>query len=292
MELVEVPVLGELARAVRGDRAGRSASSIASSACSREVFAVEDLLAAPVDHLALLVHHLVVLEDVLADLEVAVLDGALRALDRLRDHLRLERHVVGERAVHHPVHRAGREQAHEVVFERQVEAALARVALAARATAELVVDAAALVALGAEHVEAAELADLVALVVALLAELARRAPRSAAGSSSGVDALGEQLAAREALGVAAEEDVDAATGHVGGDGDRVRPAGLRDDVRLPLVLLGVEHRVRDAAPLEQAGRAAPTSRPRSCRRAPAGPSRSAPGCRRRRRRTSRPRSCR
>ena len=128
-----------------------------------QVSTVEDLLAAPVDHLALLVHHLVVLEDVLADLEVAVLDGALRALDRLRDHLRLERHVVGERLAHHPVHRAGREQAHELVFERQVEAALAGVALAAGAAAQLVVDAAALVALGAEHVEAAELADLVAL---------------------------------------------------------------------------------------------------------------------------------
>ena len=49
-----------------------------------QVVAVEDLLAALVDHLALLVHHLVVLEDVLADLEVAVLHGALRPLDRLR----------------------------------------------------------------------------------------------------------------------------------------------------------------------------------------------------------------
>ena len=77
------------------------ADSIASIASSREVFAVEDLLAAPVDDLALLVHHLVVLEHVLADLEVATLDRALRALDRLRDHLRLERHVVGERLVHH-----------------------------------------------------------------------------------------------------------------------------------------------------------------------------------------------
>ena len=121
-----------------------------------EVFAVEDLLAAPVDDLALLVHHLVVLEHVLADLEVAVLDRALRALDRLRDHLRLERHVVVERLVHHPLHEPGREQAHQLVFERQVEAALARVALAAGAAAQLVVDAARLVALGAEHVEAAE----------------------------------------------------------------------------------------------------------------------------------------
>jgi hypothetical protein len=63
--------------------------------------------------------------------------------------------------------RAGGEEAHQLVLEGQVEAALARVALAAGAAAELVVDAAALVALGAEHVQAAELADLVALGLAL-----------------------------------------------------------------------------------------------------------------------------
>ncbi len=82
IELVEIPVLGELARAVGehraidggGDRLERFVA---------QVVAVEDLLAALVDHLALLVHHLVVLEHVLADLEVAILDRALRALDRL-----------------------------------------------------------------------------------------------------------------------------------------------------------------------------------------------------------------
>ena len=99
--------------------------------------------------------------------KLRVLDRVLRTLDRLRDHLRLERHVVGERLAHHPVHRAGREEPHEVVFERQVEAALAGVTLAAGTTTELVVDAAALVPLGAEHVEPAELADLVALGPAL-----------------------------------------------------------------------------------------------------------------------------
>ena len=123
VELVEIPLLGELTRAMLGDEAIGGVLDRLERLVA-EVLAVEDLLAAPVDHLALLVHHLVVLEDVLADLEVAVLDGALRALDRLRDHLRLERHVVGEGAVHDPAHRAGREEPHELVFERQVEAAL------------------------------------------------------------------------------------------------------------------------------------------------------------------------
>ena len=66
---------------------------------------------------------------------------------------------VGE----HPVDPVGLEQPHQLVLERQVEPGLARVALAAGATAQLVVDAARLVALGAEDVEAADVADLVVL---------------------------------------------------------------------------------------------------------------------------------
>ena len=50
------------------------------------------------------------------------------------------------------------------------------------------------------------------------------------------------------LGVAAELDVDAAAGHVGGDRDRAGRAGLGDDLALALGVLGlgVEHRVLDA----------------------------------------------
>ena len=68
-----------------------------------------------------------------------------------------------------------------------------------------------------------------------------------------VDLLGAQVALGEDLGVAAEEDVDASTGHVGGDGDGLEPTGLGDDLGLPGVLLGVEHLVGDAALLEHAG---------------------------------------
>ena len=55
----------------------------------------------------------------------------------------------------HAVHAVGAEDAHQVVLQRQVELRAARIALAAGAAAQLVVDAAGFVALGAEHVEAA-----------------------------------------------------------------------------------------------------------------------------------------
>ena len=59
-----------------------------------------------------------------------------------------------------------------------------------------------------------------------------------------------QLGVGGELGVAAEHDVGAAAGHVGGDGDGALAAGLGDDRGLLLVVLGVEHLVRDT-PLAQ-----------------------------------------
>ena len=110
-----------------------------------------------VDGLALLVHDVVVLEQVLADVEVVALDLLLGALDRLGEPGVLDLlALLHAQRLHQPGDALGAEDAHQVVLERQVEARGARVALAAGAAAQLVVDAARLVALGAEDVEAAQ----------------------------------------------------------------------------------------------------------------------------------------
>ena len=62
-----------------------------------------------------------------------------------------------------------------------------------------------------------------------------------------------ELRPGERVGVAAEDDVGAATGHVGGDRDGAEPSCLGNDLGLTLVLLGVEHLVVDAPLLEQIG---------------------------------------
>ena len=108
------------------------------------------------DDLALVVHHVVEFEDVLAHVEVARLDLLLRLLQRLVDPGMDDRLVLlqaepGE----HAVELVGAEDAHQVVFERQEELGMAGIALAAGAAAQLVVDAPALVPLGAEHAKAA-----------------------------------------------------------------------------------------------------------------------------------------
>ncbi len=61
------------------------------------------------------------------------------------------------------------------------------------------------------------------------------------------------LLAGELLRVAAQEDIRAAAGHVRRDRDGALAARLRDDLRLALVELGVQHVVLDAALGEDAG---------------------------------------
>ena len=255
-----------------------------------QVVTVEDLLTASVDDFALLVHHLVVLEDVLADLEVAVFDGALSPFDRLRHHLRFERHVVGEGAIHHPVHGAGREQSHELVFERQVEPARAGVALTTAATTELVVDTSALVTLGAEHVETAQRTNVVALFLALdgkalhqllvaLGSLSAWGPRRAARprpSPRGCRRGGCRRRGRPCWWRRS----------------RIRPTGRGTMWASRSCCFAFSTACGMPRLSRRRERASRTSPPRWCRREPAGLPRSARRCRRPRRRTSRLRSCR
>ena len=75
--------------------------------------------------------------------------------------------------------------------------------------------------------------------------------------------LPERLA-RKKIRIAAEQDVRAAAGHIGGDGDLVELTGLRDDLRFLGVVFGVEHLMPNAAAAEQFGQVfAPLDRNRA-----------------------------
>ena len=56
------------------------------------------------------------------------------------------------------------------------------------------------------------------------------------------------------VGIAAEQNVGAAAGHVRGDGHGALASGLGDDFRFAFVLLGVEHVVLDAVPAQHSRR--------------------------------------
>ena len=86
------------------------------------------------------------------DSKFCALDGFLGGLDAAGDHADLD----GDALFHAEALEQGgdpltSEDAHEVVFEREIEAAGAGVALPAGAAAKLVIDAAGLVALGADE---------------------------------------------------------------------------------------------------------------------------------------------
>ena len=124
---------------------------------------LQDFAAVLVDLVALVVEHVVELERALAHVEVARLDLDLRLCDRARDHSRLDGClVVHAHLPEEPGDSLGGEDADQVILERVEEARRSRIALAAGATAELVVDATRLVALGADNVKTAEVDDALA----------------------------------------------------------------------------------------------------------------------------------
>ena len=73
---------------------------------------------------------------------------------------------------------------------------------------------------------------------------------SAAADGAGETLLHQLLASHE-FGIAAEQNVGTAAGHVGGDGDHAEASGLGDDLRLALVVLGVQDDVPDAFALQK-----------------------------------------
>ena len=65
-----------------------------------------------------------------------------------------------------------------------------------------------------------------------------------------IDVALAQHIARQELGIAAEQNVGAAAGHVGGDRHGAFASGLRHDFGFLLVILGVQNDVFDAGALQ------------------------------------------
>ena len=96
--------------------------------------------------------------------------------------------------------------------------------------------------------------ELLALVVEAQEAGRRHGIDGSLGHADGARlALLHQLLAGHEFGVAAEQNVGAAAGHVGGDGDHAEAAGLGDDFCFALVELGVQHHVAHALALQNSG---------------------------------------
>ena len=214
-----------------------------------QVLRVQDVVALLVDHLALVVGHVVVFQQLLADIEVAGLDLALRRFNAARDDASLDGLALGHlEPVHDGLDAVTGEDAHQRVVQAQVEARRARVALAAGTPAQLVVNAARLMAFGGDDAQAALGLDQLVLGLPGGAQLF---DLLCLGS---VVQCGVSMHRRQQFfQVAAEHDIGTAAGHVGGDGDHLGPAGLGHDLGFARMLLGVQNLVRQLFLLQQLG---------------------------------------
>ena len=137
---VEVPVVRQPGGVLQDPGPNHTIDSLTQLLVDR--VAAEHLAPITIDGVPLTVHHVVVLQDVLAHLEVLGLDLLLRALDGLRDDLHVDRLIVGQiHRQHGAFDDVGLEKPQQIVLERQVEPALAGIALTSGTTTQLVVDA-------------------------------------------------------------------------------------------------------------------------------------------------------
>ena len=92
-----------------------------------DILTVQHFAALAIDDLALLVHHVVVLQHVLTDLKVAALQLFLGALQRAGDHPVLNGGILVQlEGIHQAGNAVTAEQAHQVIFQAQVEAGTRR----------------------------------------------------------------------------------------------------------------------------------------------------------------------
>ena len=208
----------------------------------------QDVVALVIDDFALVVGNVVVFQNLLAHIEVAAFYFALGAFDLAGENAGFDGDAaLGGETVENRGGTIKRKQAQQRVFKRQVKTAGAGVALTAGAAAQLVVDAAAFVALGADDVQAAGFEHA---AVVFFPAVFQRADLRFFFVVRQVFIVADGIAL--VLDVAAEHDVGASAGHIGGDGNHAGFARLCHNQRFALVFFGVEHIVRQAGLIKQA----------------------------------------
>ena len=220
------------------------------------ILALHQLAAQAVDGGALPVHDIIVFQQMLAGLKVLPFHGLLRRLDALGNQPGFNRHALFHpQLLHDAADPLARKDAQQVVLQGQIEAGAAGVSLPAGAPSQLVVDPPRFMPLRPDDMQAAQRHHLRVFFRhgrlkarrGFLPLLRRGAFRR--------NALLAQVVSGKELRVAAEQDIGAAPGHVGGNGNGALPSGLGHDLRFLGVILGVQHHMLDPGFLQQAAEA-------------------------------------
>src|SRR3990170_2974937 len=120
------------------------------------VFALHNAYALLKDHLALVIHHVVKFQEILADVKVPRFDLLLGLFKGLVDPgMDNGLAFLEAQLLQHGINALRPENAHEIIFEGKIEPGTPGIALTTGTAAQLVVDAAAFMALGADDKETA-----------------------------------------------------------------------------------------------------------------------------------------
>ena len=165
---------------------------------------LQNVLAIGVDDAALSGNDVVIFDDVLADIKIEAFNLALRRLEHRAHGSGLDGHIFFHAHPFHPFCRPiGPEAAHQLVFQREEEARLTWIALAARATAKLIIDSPGLMPLGADDVEPPRGDDfLMILVTARLVASTNASARSSGVANSGSMSRSRKMDSTYSVGIA------------------------------------------------------------------------------------------
>ena len=214
-----------------------------------ELAALEHVVAQTVYRFALGIHDVVVFEQILSDIEVASFDAFLRRFDRFRNEPRFDGDIglfVHAEERHAIFEFLAAEDAQQIVVQRQEETACARIALTPGAPAQLIVDAARFVPFGAQDKQTADGLNFFLFFGALGLEFFqhRRIIR--------IGIIAAARPASQKLGIAAEQNIRPAAGHVRRYRHCPLAPGLRDDLGFALVIFRIQNVVRNPEPFDGA----------------------------------------
>src|SRR6185503_17667086 len=147
--------------------------------------------------------------------------------------------------LHQRLHLVACEDAHQIVFERQEEPRRSGIALTSGTTTKLIVDAARFVTLSADDVQTAKANHFLVLFLDDSLRLRKRGLPLLFSGLIGIDLILLQKLARHEIRIAAQQNVRTTTSHVSRDRYHAFASGLRNDLCLTLVILRVQHVVRD-----------------------------------------------
>ena len=202
---------------------------------------LEYFQALPVDHGTLFVHDIVIIQHAFADVEIVSFDADLGLFQGSGDQTMLKRLIVIRiRPFHKIAHAITGESAKQLIFQTQEETRLTRVPLSAGTSAQLIVYSTRFMPLCTQDIQPAGLQNfLLRRKTFRFCFLHRCIPLGRLDLTHIFFGFAQSFTGN-AFWIPAQQNIHAAPGHIGSDGDGADATGLRDDGGFSLMLLRIQ----------------------------------------------------